>query len=84
MKRKMISLFVFIISVAISFVPVAIGLTILNLYLSGHGMIDLSTTIVVGSLDLNNLLFILFTMLAGATGVTIYLIISKSQTPNPR
>jgi hypothetical protein len=77
MKRTLKVFFVFVASLAVSIVPIAMLLTILNLYLSGNGIIDISVAYAWDEMSIANLLFIMLTLMCGGVGAVLYASISK-------
>lgn len=76
-KRFLIASLIFIGTTLASFIPIGIGLAIADIYLSGHGYIDLRTTQTFGGADWFNMIFIFSTLITGILSAGIYWYLSK-------
>ena len=76
-KKLTIAILVFAFTAAASVIPVAITLAVLNIYLSGHGIIELGTFQVFSGMDASNLLFTAAVIFSGLIGSALYWRISK-------
>jgi hypothetical protein len=76
-KRILLASLVFFVFTALSLIPIAIVLAILDLYLSGQSIVNLGTTEVFMGLDWLNFIFILSALFTGLVAAGIYWRFSK-------
>jgi hypothetical protein len=76
-NRIIIAIIVFLAISLLSTVPIAIVLAILNIYLSGHGIIELGTFQMFPGMDAAYLLFTIAVIFSGLVGSALYWRISK-------
>jgi hypothetical protein len=78
-KRVVIASIVFVVISLVSFFPVAIAISIADLYLSGHGIFEMHRVVVLPGMDAANLLFITLVFGSGIVGAVIYWWLSKAK-----
>ena len=78
-KRIVIASIVFVVISLVSFIPVAIAISIADLYLSGHGIIEMHRVFLLPDMDAANLVFITLVLGSGILGAAIYWWLSKAK-----
>ena len=78
-KRIVIAGIVFVVSSLVSIFPVAIAISLADLYLSGQGIFEMHRVIVLPGMDAANLVFITAVLASGFLGSAIYWGLSKAK-----
>ena len=76
-KRVAIAVLIFVATAVATAIPAAIVLALLDIYLSGHSIVELASVPVFPGLDVSNFLFIATVILSGFIWGLLYWRFSK-------
>ena len=76
-KRGFIAIFVFVFVASACAIPTAIGYAIVDIYLSGHSILDISAVQIFPGMDASNFIFIVAVIFSGFLASLLYWRLSR-------